>query len=310
MKNHNDLETLQIFIYLSLLKIRLLLYIAKLFTKNMKKILLVFFLVVISLSSNAFAESIYDIKMPSGSADINAPFHWSSEKDGDTSGHIEIIINDVIQWKNADTVAHTVTSGTPQNGPTGIFDSGEIKPGGIFVKQFTEIGKFPYYCTIHPWREGIVNVVSGNSILPKVGSDVGDGSKTFDLEYKFNRILNQATIDDASKSITLELKGKTMNDENTLMIILPSPLISGISSITIDGIQSKNFTQNFEDNNTILVIDEIPPYAKSITIQGTTIIPEFKEFALLTLVLSFVAIILISKKVKSKTLTEPKIKNF
>ena len=276
----------------------------------MKKILLTFFLTITFLSSNAFAESIYDIKMPSGSADVNAPFHWSSEKDGDTSGHIEIIINDIIQWKNADTVAHTVTSGTPQNGPSGIFDSGEIKPGGIFVQQFTEIGKFPYYCTIHPWREGIVNVVSGNSILPKVGSDIGDGSKTFDLEYKFNRILNQATIDEASKSITLELKGKTLNEENTLMIILPSSLISGISSITIDGIPSEKFTQNFEDNNTILVINEIPPYAKSIAMKGTTIIPEFHEFALLTLMLSFVAAVFISKKIKTRTLTELKIKNF
>jgi len=276
----------------------------------MKKILLTFFLTITFLSSNAFAESIYDIKMPSGSADVNAPFHWSSEKDGDTSGHIEIIINDIIQWKNADTVAHTVTSGTPQNGPSGIFDSGEIKPGGIFVQQFTEIGKFPYYCTIHPWREGIVNVVSGNSILPKVGSDIGDGSKTFDLEYKFNRILNQATIDETSKSITLELKGKTLNEENTLMIILPSSLISGISSITIDGIPSEKFTQNFEDNNTILVINEIPPYAKSITMKGTTIIPEFHEFALLTLMLSFVAAVFISKKIKTRTLTELKIKNF
>jgi len=276
----------------------------------MKKILLTFFLTITFLSSNAFAESIYDIKMPSGSADVNAPFHWSSEKDGDTSGHIEIIINDIIQWKNADTVAHTVTSGTPQNGPSGIFDSGEIKPGGIFVQQFTEIGKFPYYCTIHPWREGIVNVVSGNSILPKVGSDIGDGSKTFDLEYKFNRILNQATIDETSKSITLELKGKTLNEENTLMIILPSSLISGISSITIDEIPSEKFTQNFEDNNTILVINEIPPYAKSITMKGTTIIPEFHEFALLTLMLSFVAAVFISKKIKTRTLTELKIKNF
>ena len=261
---------------------------------------------IISLSSNAFAESIYDIKMPSGSADINAPFHWSSEKDGDTSGFIEIIKNDTIQWKNADTVIHTVTSGTPQNGSTGIFDSGEIKPGGIFVKQFTEIGKFPYYCTIHPWREGIVNVVSGYSILPKVGSDIGDGSTTFDIEYKFNRILNKASIDEDSRSITLELKGKTMNEDNTLLIILPSALINGISSITIDGIPSEKFTQNFEDNNTILEINEIPPYAKSITLQGSTVIPEFQEIAFLILFLSFLGVILISKKVEIKTL---KIKN-
>ena len=71
--------------------------------------------------SFAFAESVYDINIPSGSADMSAPFHWSSEKDGDTSGFIEIIVNDTIFWRNGDTVTHTVTSGTPKSGPDGIY---------------------------------------------------------------------------------------------------------------------------------------------------------------------------------------------
>ena len=263
----------------------------------MKRFLLILGLILslVSMSPNVFAESVYDIIIPSGSADINAPFHWSSEKDGDTSGFIEIIVNDVVQWKNGDTVVHTVTSGTPKKGPSGIFDSGEIKPGGIFVKQFTEIGKFPYYCTIHPWLEGLVSVVSGYSILPKVGADVGDGSKTFDLEYKFNRILNQAKINQDSKSITLELKGKTLNEDNTLKLLLPDSLISGISSVTIDGINSDKFTQTSENNITTLTSREIPPFANSITIKGATIIPEF-EGALLILLLSVMGIILLSKR--------------
>jgi len=263
----------------------------------MKKFFLIvtFLLSISSLFSISFAESIYDINIPSGSADSNAPFHWISEKDGDTSGFIEIIVNDEVHWKNGDTVSHTVTSGTPQKGPAGIFDSGEIEPGGLFVRQFTEPGKFPYYCTIHPWREGLVSVVSGYSVLPKVGADVGDGSKTFDIEYKFNRILNQANIDENSKSITLELKGKTMNEDNTLILILPSHLISGISLVTIDGITTEKFTQKFENDFTTLVINEVPPFANSITIKGSTVIPEFEKIVLLILVISIVGIILFSK---------------
>jgi len=264
----------------------------------MKKsiLILTLLLVTIPLSSNVFAESIYDIKIPSGSADSNAPFHWSSEKDGDTSGFIEIIVNDTIHWKNGDTVAHTITSGTPRGGPDGIFDSGEIEPGGLFPRKFSEVGKFPFYCTIHPWREGLVSVVSGYSVLPRVAADVGDGLTTFDIEYKFNRILNQANIDEKNKSINLELKGKTINEDNTLILLLPSSLISGISSVTIDGTATEEFNQVFEDDTTVLEIRKISPSAKSITIKGATIIPEFKEITFLILVVSIIGIIIISKK--------------
>lgn len=257
---------------------------------------LILTLLLLPIVNIGFAESIYDINIPSGSADKNAPFHWQSEKDGDTSGYIEIIIGDVIQWKNGDTVAHTITSGSFENGPDGIFDSGNLGPGGLFVQKFNEIGKFPYYCTIHPWRTGIVNVVSGNSILPKVASDVGDGMTTFDIEYKFNRILNTAKVDENSKSILFELKGRTMNDDHTLTLWLPSELITGISSVSIDGNDKGDFDQVFENGFTILKISEIPPFANSISISGSTIIPEFSELTLVILIISISMIVFLSRK--------------
>jgi predicted secreted protein with PEFG-CTERM motif len=251
---------------------------------------------IIPLFSIVHAGIIYDITIPSGSADPNAPFHWSSEKDGDTSGFIEIIVGEVIHWKNADTVSHTVTSGTPQSGPDGFFDSGKLGPGDVFVHKFTEKGEFQYYCTIHPWRTGLVTVVSGNSFLPKVASDVGDGKTTFVLEYKFNRLLSKPTVDENSKSITFELQGRGMSDENTLTLFLPSALISGISSVSIDGIFTDKFTQEREDDLTILVIDEIPQFSESITLTGSTIVPEFADLAIIVLITSITMIILATRK--------------
>jgi hypothetical protein len=253
-------------------------------------------LMIIPLFSIVHAGIIYDITIPSGSADPNAPFHWSSEKDGDTSGFIEIIVGEVIHWKNADTVSHTVTSGTPQSGPDGFFDSGKLGPGDVFVHKFTEKGEFQYYCTIHPWRTGLVTVVSGNSFLPKVASDVGDGKTTFVLEYKFNRLLSKPTVDENSKSITFELQGRGMSDENTLTLFLPSALISGISSVSIDGIFTDKFTQEREDDLTILVIDEIPQFSESITLTGSTIVPEFADLAIIVLITSIPMIILATRK--------------
>ena len=253
-------------------------------------------LMALPLSSISFAESIYDINIPSGSADKDSPFHWSSEKDGDTSGFIEIIVNDTIHWKNGDTVAHTVTSGTPINGPDGIFDSGKISPGKFFVQQFTDIGEFPYYCTIHPWRTGLVSVLSGHSILPNVGSDFGDGTNVFDIEYKFNRLVNRASIDESAKSISLELKGNAINDDNTLTLFLPSALISGISSVSIDGTMTENFTQKFEDEITTLVINEVSPQAKSIIMTGTTVVPEFAQLTFIVLFASISIIVWFTRK--------------
>lgn len=105
-------------------------------------------------------------------------------------------------------------------------------------------------------------MTSGLDILPNVGADVGDGLTTFDVEYQFNRLVNTAKIDVETKSIVLELKGNPRNDDNTLTLMLPSALISGISSISIDGQTTKTFTQKTEGDITILTIESILPFQK------------------------------------------------
>ena len=73
-------------------------------------------LFVIPFSVNAFAEASYDINIPTGAASPDAPYFWQSEKDGSTTGDVEILVGDTINWKNADTAAHTVTSGSADEG--------------------------------------------------------------------------------------------------------------------------------------------------------------------------------------------------
>jgi plastocyanin len=61
-------------------------------------------------------------------------------------------------WKNLDSAAHLATSGTPEGGPDGIFDSGMIMADGIFEHEFTDSGEFQYYCLVHPWMVGTITV--------------------------------------------------------------------------------------------------------------------------------------------------------
>ena len=61
-----------------------------------------------------------------------------------------------VTWENADNAAHTVTSGTPEDGPNGNFDSSIIMAGATFNHEFGAVGEEPYFCIVHPWMTGIV----------------------------------------------------------------------------------------------------------------------------------------------------------
>ena len=183
----------------------------------MKNILfsVIFAFFVFSAMGAVYAISSYDINIPTGAASPDAPYFWQSEKDGSTTGDITINIGEEVVWKNADTASHTVTSGTPADGPDDIFDSGLFAPGKSFSFTFTEEGQYPYYCIVHPWMIGTVFVIEGFEIIPEVGADAGDGLTTFDVKYDFNRLLSSASINEDKKSITFEIIGK----QNQIIII-------------------------------------------------------------------------------------------
>ena len=74
---------------------------------NFKIIIAVGVIFALFGTNSAFAET-YNINIPTGAADRNQAFFWSSEKDGDTSGKITIKPGDAVEWANADTAFHTV----------------------------------------------------------------------------------------------------------------------------------------------------------------------------------------------------------
>ncbi len=71
---------------------------------------------------------------------------------------ITIFTGDTVQWNNPDSAAHTVTSGNISDGYDGIFDSSLFMSGSTFEFTFDEAGTFDYFCMVHPWMTGIVNV--------------------------------------------------------------------------------------------------------------------------------------------------------
>ena len=74
--------------------------------------------------------------------------------------------NDVVIFENNDSAAHTTTSGTPSSGGNGIWDSSLMMSGTSFVLPNLPVGDYPYFCMVHPWMTGQINVVSGASSTP------------------------------------------------------------------------------------------------------------------------------------------------
>ena len=71
---------------------------------------------------------------------------------------LNISIGTTVIWNNVDNTMHTATSGTPDNGFDGVFDSDILSVGDTFEFIFNDSGTYNYYCILHPWMVGTVNV--------------------------------------------------------------------------------------------------------------------------------------------------------
>ena len=69
-----------------------------------------------------------------------------------------------VTWSNDDSAAHTVTSGTPAEGHDGLFDSSLFMAATTYEFTFDETGTFDYFCMVHPWMVGVVNVSESSSM--------------------------------------------------------------------------------------------------------------------------------------------------
>ena len=256
--------------------------------------LLVVILFVPLSVNTASAQDTFIINIPTGAAAPDAPYFWQSEKDGKTDGTIDVTVLDTVRWENADTAAHTVTSGVP-GAIDDVFDSGLFGPGKDFQYQFTEVGDYEYFCLVHPWMTGIVTVTSGLQVIPNVGSDAGDGATTYNVEYEFNRVISSARVDEDQNSITFEIVGKVTSEDHTLMLMLPKNLISGPLIIWADGQQITNF-ELIEEGGINKVKIPLNRDTELVSLVGTAVVPEFGAITMSIFALGVLSFLVISFK--------------
>jgi len=108
--------------------------------------------VVIFASQDAFAET--EVTIPNEASEPSCAESGTCFLPGEET----IGVGESVTWHNDSTAAHTVTSGNPENGPDGLFDSSLLLGDDTFSHAFTEAGEYQYFCSIHPWMTGTVIV--------------------------------------------------------------------------------------------------------------------------------------------------------
>ncbi len=266
--------------------------------------LLIVFLFTIPVSVEIFAQTEYEIKIPSGASDPGAPFFWSEKNTGVTTGEITVYLGDSVTWSNGDTAFHTITSVSASSIETGdfevdgLFDSGFFTAGKSYTRQFNDQGDFYYFCSIHPYMNGVVHVTTNPGsvqTIDSVASGLSDDGLGFKIKYILDTNLQNAVhVNSDEKTLTFTISGDTKNEQ--LIIILPPKLITNPNTVWVDG-EMSDF--EIEETNTgSKLIIPILPYSKEIKIMGAYVIPEFGSLVMMMLALSIITVIGMNQKLR------------
>jgi|TARA_B110000263_G_scaffold182460_1_gene160061 predicted secreted protein with PEFG-CTERM motif len=76
-------------------------------------------------------------------------------------------VGDTITFLNGDNAAHTSTSGTPVSGPDDVWNSGLQQPNVDFSFTLDTPGIYDYFCMVHPWMTGQLEILSWDPQISK-----------------------------------------------------------------------------------------------------------------------------------------------
>ncbi|MFB5625518.1 MAG: PEFG-CTERM sorting domain-containing protein [Nitrosopumilus sp.] len=266
------------------------------------------FLAIIPTSVAVFAQTEYEITIPSGASHSGAPYFWSEKDTGVTTGEITIYPGDSVTWKNADSALHSITSVSASSIETGdfqedgLFDSGVYSPGESYTRQFNDEGDFYYYCILHEWMNGVVHVTTNPGsvqTIDRIASGFTDDGLGFKIKYILDTNLQNAVhVNPDEKTLTFTISGDTESEE--LIINLPSELIENPNTVWVDGEMFDFEIKDISPKGTKQLIIPLLPNSKEVKIMGAHVIPEFGSVAMMILVLSIVSVMVLTQKSKIK----------
>ena len=72
--------------------------------------------------------------------------------------NLEVQKGTIVEWINDDNVGHTIQSQDGEGNVVGLFNSDVLQTSEKFSYKFEESDVYNYFCTIHPWRVGVITV--------------------------------------------------------------------------------------------------------------------------------------------------------
>lgn len=252
-------------------------------------IILSCFTLIGSMTNFVLAEE-YSVSIPFGAynPELNTPAEvWFDPP------VISIQIGDTINWKNDDKELHVVTSGDGSGRfgwmsknfgtPDGYFESERFEPGESWSFLFEKAGSFEYYCSIHPWMEGIVLVQqsipdfpqdSSGNIIDKfpLAQYTKDGMIEVNLTWEPNVILTHEKVKFIYQFYDPQTNSNLAKMKYNFVVILNGKEIYRDSGVNQIGGDFRNFA--FDESGEAVIRFEGIQSASALAEESTTVASE------------------------------------
>ena len=225
---------------------------------------------------------------------------------------VTLDIGGEVTWENDDTAAHTVTSGTPTEGPDGIFDSSLVMAGSSFSHIFEEAGSYDYFCMVHPWMQGMVMVsaeeTAHGDMEEMAHGDMEEMGHGDDHAAMGVEDLSDQFVATVTSGVIHHIGGNT--DDSTLLVHLFGADDDGELKITLN----RDIITPFDDGSYFVLVEgqevefmqmgntihvDYEAGTERIEIVGSHVVPEFGTIAMIILAVAIISIIAITAKTKT-----------
>ena len=224
-----------------------------------------------------------------------------------------------VTWENTDNAAHTATSGSPADGPDGVWDSSLMMVDGSYSVTLDDAGTYPYFCMVHPWMQGTVIVEEEDDHGDDHAEEMGHmEEKGHDEMAEMGHGDDHAAegVEDISDQFIASVSSGVIHhigansDDDTLIVHLFGADDDGELKITLN----KDIITPFDDGSYFVLVEneevdfeqmgrtlhiEYSAGAETIEIVGSHVVPEFGTIAMIILAVAIVSIIAITAKTRT-----------
>jgi len=229
---------------------------------------------------------------------------------------VVITVGGTVTWENTDTMAHTSSSGTPADGPDGVFDSSLVMAGASFSHTFDSAGTFDYFCMVHPWMTG--------TVIVEAEAEHGEEMEHTEMEEMEHTEMEEmghgddhaaSGVEDISDQFVATVTSGVIHhigansDDDTLLVHLFGADDDGELKITLN----EDIITPFDDGSYFVLINseevefeqmgrtlhiDYDAGTEKIEIVGSHVVPEFGTIAMIVLAVAIISIIAITAKTK------------